>query len=180
MKETKTRIKILPTILKLFVATGGLFILSTLSEFVEKLISDPTGFNFVSVLMASTMGFIFAGLGLTSIRTFSTDGKILTENILGLFKIVTDLKDIDCYFMKQASNVFGTFDQLMLNKNDGKTIIIESYDQKGFKEFRLELEGLLTHDFKARPNYWTKFYKVSAIMLGVWIGIMLIFMAIGK
>jgi hypothetical protein len=180
MTETKTRIKILPTILKFLIGAFGLYMLTTLAEFGEKLISNPTGFNFVSVLMASVLGFFFAGLGLSSIKTFSTDGKFLTENILGLIKIRTDLKEIDCYYIRQASNAFGTFDQLMLNKRDGQTIIIESYDQKDFKDLRLEIEKLLTLDFKAKPNYWTKFYKVSAIMMGIWIGIMLIFMAIGK
>lgn len=120
------------------------------------------------------------GLGPVSIVTFSTDGEVLSENILGLFKRKTDLKEIQCYAIRQASNAFGTFDQIILNKRNGQTIFIESYDQKDFKEFRLQIEKLLTLDFKAKPNYWTKFYKMSAIWLSVWIGLMVILMTLGE
>ncbi|NJN43064.1 MAG: hypothetical protein HC811_13380 [Flammeovirgaceae bacterium] len=128
--------------------------------------------------MFSFMGFFFMGLGPVSIATFSTDGIALTENIFGLIKIRTDLAEIQCYSMRQARNGFGSFDQLILNKKDGQTIFIDSFDQADFKAFRLEIENLLPHDFKAKPNYWTKFYKVTAIWLGLWTGLMIIFMII--
>lgn len=154
--------------------------LTTAVSFTIRIFNEPTPFNFVSVLMFSFMGFFFTGLALPSIRTFSTDGQILTENILGLIKTHTDLKEIQCYCIKQASNVFGTFDQLILNKRDGYTIFIESYDQNGFKELRLELESQLILDSKAKPNYWTKFIRASAIWLCIWIGLMIIFMLAEK
>ena len=91
-KEVKTRMKLLPTLLRLFIGAMSLFLIVTAVNFSVKLIHDPTAFNFVSVLMFSFMGFFFMGLGPISIATFSTDGQTLTENIFGLFKKQTDLK----------------------------------------------------------------------------------------
>jgi hypothetical protein len=126
------------------------------------------------------MGFFFFGLGPISITTYSIDKKELTENILGLFKKQTDINDIETYRLRQSSNGFGTFDELVINKKDGQTIFIQSFDQADFKEFRIEIEKLLKYDNATKPNYWTKFYKASTILLTIWILIMVTAMLIGK
>jgi hypothetical protein len=179
-KQIKTRIKLLPTLLKIFVGVGGLFMLTTAADFTIKFLSEPTAFNFVSVLMFSFMGFFFIGIGPATIATYSVDGQTLTENILGLIKKRIELREIESYALRQAGNRYRTSDQLVLNKKDGQTIFIDSFGLRDFKEFRLKIENLLPYDFKTKPNYWTKFYKVSVIWLCIWVGLMIIFIVIGK
>lgn len=179
-KQIKTRIKLLPTLLKLLAGAVGVFMLIIATGFTIKILNEPTGFYFVSVLMFSFMGFFFIGIGPASISSYSVDGNMLIENIFGLIQKRTYLSEIRCYALRQGGNRYRTSDQLILNKKDGQTIFIDSFDQKDFKVFRLEIEKLLTYDFNAKPNYWTKFYKVSSIWLGIWVGLMILFMMIGK
>lgn len=179
-KQTRTRIKLLPTLLKLFLGVCGIFMLTAASSFTIKLLTEPTAFNFVSVLMYSFIGFFSIGIGPATIATYSVDSQTLTENILGLIKKRTDLREIQCYALRQAGNRYRTSDQLILNKKDGQTIFIDSFGLRDFKEFRLEIGKLLPYDFKAKPNYWTTFYKVSVIWLCIWLGLMITFMMIGK
>jgi hypothetical protein len=179
-KEIKTRVKVLPTILRLFLGVVSVSMLVVAISFTRQIFNEPTIFNLVSVLMFSFMGFFFLGLGPISITTYSTDGKVLIENTLGLFQRQTDLKDILRYRIKQSSNGFGAFDELIINKRDGHTIFIQSFDQADFKEFRLEIEKLIEYDNGTKPNYWTRFYKASTILLTIWLVIMATAMLIGR
>jgi len=178
-KEIKTRVKVLPTILRLFLGLVSISMLVVAISFSGQIFSEPTIFNLVSVLIFSFMGFFFLGLGPISITTYSTDGKFLIENTLGLFQRRTDFKDIERYKLKQSSNGFGAFDELIINKRDGHTIFIQSFDQADFKEFRLEISKLIKYDNETKPNYWTKFYKASTIFLTIWVLTMVIAMLIG-
>ncbi len=179
-KEINTRVKVLPTILRLFLGAVSVSMLVIAISFSRQIFSEPTAFNFVSVLMFSFMGFFFMGLRPISIMTYSTDGQVLTENILGLFKTKTDIRDIDSYRLRQSANGLGVFDELIINKREGQTIFIQSFDQADFKEFRIAIEKLIKYDSTIKPNYWTRFYKASTILLAIWLLIMLTAMLIGE
>lgn len=178
--EVKTRLKVIPTILRVFLGVMSLILFTVAVSFLTRLINDQTPFVFISVLMFSFLGLFFLGLGPASIATFSFDGKTLRENVLGMFESATEIEEIIGFSVKQAANGFGAFDQIILNKRDGKTIFIESFDQINFKKLRIELEKRLEYKFDNKPNYWTRFYKFSAIYMGCLIVLMIVLWALGK
>lgn len=179
-KHIKTRIKLFPAILKLLLGAAGIVTLTTAVSFTIKILTEPTAFNVVSVLMFSFIGFFFIGIGPATVSAYSIDDQTLTESILGVIKRHTDLTEIQSYSLRQGGNRYRTSDLLILNKKNGQTIFIDSFGQKNFKAFRLEIAKLLPYDFNAKPNYWTKFYRVSVISLCIWFALMLGFIITGR
>lgn len=174
MERVATRLKTLPTTLRLLVGLIGLGGLYFLIEIVRHLIVDPTTLLLLMTIVYSTMTFLLLGLGLFSIKTFELENNCIVEIILwGLIRIKTPIDEIENFKAQMTSNRIGTFEELILNRRNGGTIFIQEFDQRGFNELKHRLSSLLTLDKQIKPNYWTGFYKLLSIMLVIWYGLMI-------
>ena len=164
----------MPTALRLFlglISIAGLFLLIFI---VGQLIKSPTSLLLVMTITYSTLTLLVLGFGLFSIKTFSLDNEQIEEHFLwGLFKVKTPIADIKNFKILNKLNGFGSFEEIIINKQNGGTIFIQEFDQKRFKEFKNKFSALSTIDNKLKPNYWTNFYKTSLVMVAIWIGLMI-------
>ena len=169
MDKVNTKLKILPTILRLFVGLIGLCGLLFISVLVKSLIEEQTYLLLVMTIVYSTLTFLSVGGGLFAIKTFQLDNNEISEIFLfGLIKIKTSIDKFESFKSHMTSNKLGTFEELILNKKMGDTIFIQEFDQKRFEEFKFKLSSLVTEDENIKPNYWTRFYKIAAVMLIFW------------
>ncbi len=169
MDKVKTRLKIFPTLLKLFVGIIGIFGLFFLSVIIKGLFMEQTYLLLVMTIVYSTLTFLSLGFGLFSIKTFLLNNHEISENYLfGLLKIKTSVDKFESFKSHMTSNNLRTFEELVLNKKTGDTIFIQEFDQKKFEEFKVKLSTLVKEDNNIKPNYWTRFYKIATVMLILW------------
>ena len=177
----KTRLKILPTILRLLIGITSLAILTLALFFSKEFISKPSSFSIVSALTCFLIGYLFLINGLFSIKTFSIDKQSLKIKILGgIFWNHIGLSEIESYIRKKNYIIFGPFDELILNKKNGKTIFIQSFDQNNFEELSKAVEELVVYDNNLKANYWTNSNQIGIIGLLILIITIVLVYLIGK
>ena len=173
MDRFDTELKVLPTILRLGVGLVGIGGILFLSVMVPHLINEPTRLLVGMAIVYSALTFLFLGLGLFSIKTFRLNNKEIVESFLwGLVKRKSRLGLIKAFRIRMASNRLGTFEELILEKEEGDTIVIQEFDQKGFKELKNRLIPVLAEDKSIEPNYWTRSHKTLVILLVIWYAVL--------
>ena len=180
MNIVKTRLKIRHAIFKLILGFGGIFILLVSLIFINELIKKPSMVSFLAFLMYSGMGFFFMGFGFISIKTFSINENYLNEIYFGIIKFKTQISDIEFYKCRKQSNKLGFFDELVINKGNGQTIFIQSFDQTNFYNFQKAVDKYLVKNDSIKPNEWTIFIRIVVSWLAILVITMIITFCVGK
>ena len=167
----RTRLKIFPLILRLILGLIGLSLLILGLSLAKEFIQELSESHIVEILTFLSLGLLFIGVGLLSIKTYSINDREIIENILGgLINRKIELSEIDKMKIGQTLNGVGIrIEQIILNLKNGTSIIIQDFDQNNYTDFKMEVERYIENDNKIKPNYFTIFWKIMILIIGVWI-----------
>ena len=167
----KTQPKIIPFILRLIVGLIGLALLILAFGLMKEFIQEPSESYIIGVLTFLSLGLLFVGVGLLSIKTYSINDREIIENILGgLVTRKIELNEIDKMKIGQTLNGIGKrIEQIILNLKNETTVIIQDFDQKNYQDFKIEVEKYIEKDEQIKPNYFTRFWKIMITIIVIWI-----------
>jgi len=167
----RTKTKIFPLILRLLLGLIGLAMLILAFLLTIELFNEPSEYYFIGILTYLTLGLLFIGVGILSIKTYSINDQILKESTLGgLIVRKTKLSEIDKMKIRRTLNGIGKeIEQIILNFKNKKSIFIQDFDQKNYQNFKIEVEKYIEIDDQIKPNYFTRFWKIMIIIITIWI-----------
>jgi hypothetical protein len=173
--EVKTKLKVLPTSLRLFIGLFGIGGFVFCLFHINELIKNPTTLHLLMLSVFSTLTLLFLGFGLFSIKTFIVNEKQIVEvTMWGLIVRKNSIGEIVGFKSHMVSDKLGTFEELVVKKRSGETIFIQEFDQKEFQPLKSTFSKLFTEDKSIKPNYWTKFLITICAMLVFWFGLMMV------
>ncbi len=169
-----TKITILPFVFRIVIGLVALVALTLSFVFFLEFIREQSDFSIIGALAFFSLGFIFLGAGPFSIKTYTINNQKIVERTLGgLFNKEIKFSEIDKMKFNQTLIGFGKkVEQIVINLKNGSTLFIEDFDQKGFYDFRAEVEKFVEKDNRISPNYLTSFWKKAIIIIAIWISVM--------
>lgn len=171
----RTKQKIFPLLLRLVSIIFGLIFWTLVSVYTRERLEEFSEPLLVGILAFISLGFLQIGASIFSIKTYSIDENKIVVNILwGLITRKIELREIKKMKFEQTKISFGKeVQQIILILKNGSSVFIEESEQKGFDEFRKEVDKFVELDNGIKPNYWTKYWKVTLIVIAFWMVVML-------
>ena len=150
----RTRLKIFPLILRLILGLIGLSLLILGLSLAKEFIQELSESHIVEILTFLSLGLLFIGVGLLSIKTYSINDREIIENILGgLINRKIELSEIDKMKIGQTLNGVGIrIEQIILNLKNGTSIIIQDFDQNNYTDFKMEVERYIENDNRSEER----------------------------
>ncbi|MDH5694314.1 MAG: hypothetical protein OEZ47_14555 [Gammaproteobacteria bacterium] len=174
MKKSKPKIG--PTLLKLFLLCLGIGFAIFCSMILNQIIEDFEFIGLTALLMFSLMAFMGLYFGISSLRTVIVDSQRKNVEIVYLWFWRTTVTEAEITGFKSYAftNNIGIYSGILVQLKNGKQFQLSEFDTKNFTAIRDAMSSFIENKNELKLNIWTSLNKAVFVYAGMFIVLLVV------